>query len=189
MELKKNITIGGEPEKKPGKLPNWAVLPIILIVIAGFLFLPKMEHIADTNGPDDFALATLTEADILAGSRTCTGGPNRTTGRISLPGGWELSDGVKLDAEKFSGVADILWADYILPSDFQLTLDRFTVEGGNFRMMVVNNGQIIADIQPGEHVDILIEDITGPTFVRIAGESAAFTIAMTETQYDLFEHD
>ena len=189
MELIKHINIGGEPKKKPGKLPNWAVLPIILVVIAGFLFMPKMDHIEDANGPDDYALATLTEEDILAKTLTCTGGPNRSTGRIPLPGGWELSGGVKLYADKFSGVTDILWADYILPSDFQLTLDRFTVEGGNFRMMVINNGQIIADIQPGEHVDILIEDITGPTSVRIAGESAAFTIAMTETQYDLFEHD
>ena len=95
---------------------------------------------------------------------------------------------MKLTADKFSGITDILWADYILPSDLTLTLDHFRVEGGNFRMMVINNGQIIADILPGDHVEVLIEDITGPTYIRIAGESAAFTIAMTETEYDLFEH-
>lgn len=189
MELKKIINLGGGPEKKPGKLPGWAVLPIILIVIAGFLFFPKMDHIADANGPDDFTLATLTEADLLAKSLTCTGGPNSAVGHFSLPGGWELSGGVKLYSDKFSGVTDILWADYILPSDFTLHLDHFSVEGGNFRMMVVNNGKIIADIQPGDNMDILIEDLTGYTTVRIAGESAAFTIAMTEMQYDLFEHD
>ena len=188
MELRKNITIGSEPPKKTGQLPGWAVIPIIVIVIAGFLFLPKMDHIEDLNGPDDFSLATLTETDLLAKELTCTGGPNTSTGRISQPGGWELSGGVKLYAEKFSGITDILWADYILPSDFHLMLDRFTVEGGNFRMMVINNGRIIADIQPGDNVDVLIEDLTGPTFVRIAGESAAFAIVMTETQYDLFEH-
>ena len=188
MELRKNITFGTAPEKKTGKLPNWAVIPIILVVIAGFLFMPKMEHIPDTNGPDDLTLATLTEVDILARELTCTGGPNHSAGRISLPGGWELSSGVKLTADKFSGITDILWADYILPSDLTLTLDHFRVEGGNFRMMVINNGQIIADILPGDHVEVLIEDITGPTYIRIAGESAAFTIAMTETEYDLFEH-
>jgi hypothetical protein len=150
--------------------------------------MPKMEHIEDTNGADNFALATLTDADILATSLACTGGPNSSIGRIHLPGGWTISDGVELYAKKFSGVADILWADYILPSDLTLTLDHFRVEGGNFRMMVINNGQIIADILTGDHVEVLIEDITGPTYIRIAGESAAFTIAMTETEYDLFEH-
>ena len=188
MELRKNITFGGEPPKKTGRLPGWAVIPVIAIVLAGFLFMPKMEHIADANGPDDLSLATLTEADLLSDTLTCTGGPNSSTGRIPLPGGWELSSGVKLYADKFSGVADILWADYLLPSDFHLMLDHFSVEGGNFRMMVINNGRIIADIQPGDNVDVLIEGLTGPTCVRIAGESAAFTIAMTETQYDLFEH-
>ena len=189
MEIRKNIAVGETPNEKTGKLPGWAVLPIILVLVIGFFFLPKMEHIEDTNGPDDYTLSTLTDADILAQKLTCTGGPNRSTGRISLPGGWELSDGVKLYSDEFSGVADLLWADYILPSDFQLTLDRFTVEGGNFRMVVVNNGQIIAEIQPGDDVQLHIEGLTGPTFVRIAGESAAFTIAMTEFQYDLFQHE
>ena len=175
--------------KHKSKLPGWAVIPIVVVLVVSFLFLPKMEHIADTNGAENFSLATLTEEDILAKSLTCTGGPNRSTGHLSLPGGWEISSGVELYAKKFSGVTDILWADYILPSDFSLSLDHFSVTGGNFRMMVINEGKIIADIQPGDHVDILIEDITGYTTVRIAGESAAFSIAMTELQYDLFQHE
>ena len=188
MELKKTVNFGSEPPKKTGKLPGWAVIPIILVLVIGFFFMPKMEHIADTNGDDDFSLSTLTDDDILAKTLTCTGGPNYSTGHISLPGGWELSSGVKLTADKFSGVADILWADYILPSDFCLELEHFRVEGGNFRMMVINNDKIIADIQPGDSISVLIEDLTGPTYVRIAGESAAFTIAMNSMEYDLFDH-
>ena len=176
-------------KKTTGQLPGWVVLPILIVLIVGFLFLPKMEHIEDANGAEDFSLATLTEADLLASKLTCTGGPNRTTGRISLPGGWELSGGVKLDSDKFSGVADILWADYILPSDFNLRLNHFSVTEGNFRMVVINEGKIIAEVQPGEDIDLLIEDITGYTVVRIAGESAAFSIVMTELQYDLFQHE
>ena len=191
MEIKKTIHSGSGDQPKPTAkpLPKWAVLPIILVLIVGFFFLPGMEHIADTNGADDFSLATLTEADILAKSLTCTGGPNRSMGQLNLPGGWSISDGVELSAKQFSGVTDILWADYILPSDFSLSLDHFSVTEGNFRMMVINEGKIIADIQPGDNVDVLIEDLTGYTTVRIAGESAAFTIAMTEMQYDLYEHD
>ena len=175
--------------KHKTKLPGWAVIPIVVVLVVGFLFLPKMEHIEDTNGAEDFSLATLTEEDILAKSLTCTGGPNRSTGRLNLPGGWSISDGVELYAKKFSGVTDILWADYILPSDFSLSLDHFSVTGGNFRMMVINEGNIIADIQPGDNIDVLIEGLTGYTTVRIAGESAAFSIAMTELQYDLFQHE
>ena len=175
--------------KHKTKLPGWTVIPIVVVLVVGFLFLPKMEHIADTNGAENISLATLTEEDILANSLTCTGGPNRSTGRLNLPGGWSISDGVELYAKKFSGVTDILWADYILPSDFSLNLDHFSVTGGNFRMMVINEGEIIADIQPGDNIDMLIESLTGYTTVRIAGESAAFTIAMTELQYDLFQHE
>ena len=175
--------------KHKSKLPGWAVIPIVIILAVSFLFLPKMEHIEDANGAEDFSLATLTEEDILAKSLTCTGGPNRSTGRLNLPGGWSISDGVELYAKKFSGVTDILWADYILPSDFSLSLDHFSVTGGNFRMMVINEGRIIADIQPGDDVNVLIVGLTGYTTVRIAGESAAFSIAMTELQYDLFQHE
>ena len=191
MEIRKTVHFGsGEAPKKSSKpLPAWAAILIIVVVVAGFLFFPRMEHIADTNGADNYALSTLTEEDILAKSLTCTGGPNRSTGHLSLPGGWEISSGVELYAKKFSGVTDILWADYILPSDFSLSLEHFSVTGGNFRMMVINEGKIIADIQPGDNVDVLIEDITGYTTVRIAGESAAFSIAMTELQYDLFQHE
>lgn len=191
MHLKKTIQFGsGDTPKEPTKpLPNWAVIPIILVLVVAFFFFPKMEHIADTNGAEDYSLATLTDADLLARERTCTGGPNYSTGRIALPGGWELTDGVKLYADKFSGVADLLWADYILPSDFNLRLDHFSVTEGNFRMVVINQDKIIAEVQPGDNIDLLIEDITGPTYVRIAGESAAFTIAMSELEYDMFQHE
>ena len=189
MELKKTVNFGSEPPKKTGKLPGWAVIPILLVLVIGFFFMPKMEHIAVTNGAENFSLATLTDDDILAKTLTCTGGPNYSTGHISLPGGWELSSGVKLSADKFSGITDILWADYILPSDFSLDLEHFTVESGNFRMMVINDGKIIADIAPGDNISILLEDLTGPTCVRVAGESAAFTIVMSQLQYDLFTHN
>lgn len=176
-------------ENKQKMNPLFLIGISVLTLAVYLFFFFGAEHIEDTNGPDDNSLATLTDADILADSRQCVGGPNRSTGRIYLPGGLELSDGVELYSDEFSGVADILWADYILPSDFSLNLDSFTVESGNFRMVVINNGEIIAEIQPGENVQCLIEDLTGYTVVRIAGESAAFSIAMTELEYDLFQHD
>ena len=188
MLIRKVSSHDNEPRKNTLPLPTWGAVVIILVIIAGFLFMPKMEHIADTNGAADFSLATLTEEDIFAKTLTCTGGPNYSTGRLVLPGGWEISSGVELSAKKFSGITDILWADYLLPSDFNLCIEHFSVTEGNFRMMVINEGKIIADVQPGDNIDLLIEDLTGPTYVRIAGESAAFTIVMSEIEYDFFEH-
>lgn len=176
-------------ENKQKMNPLFLIGISVLTLAVYLFFFFGAEHIEDTNGPNDYSLATLTDADLLADSFECVGGPNRSTGRIHLPGGWELSDGVELYSDEFSGVADILWVDYILPSDFSLDLNSFTVESGNFRMVVINNGEIIADIQPGENIQCLIEDLTGYTAVRIAGESAAFSITMTELEYDLFQHD
>ena len=161
----------------------------IIAMAVCFLFAGCMEQIEDVNGPDDHSLATLTDADLLADSRQCVGGPNRSTGRINLPGGWTISDGVELYSREFSGVADILWADYILPSDFCLNIDSFAVNGGNFRMVVINNDEIIAEIEPGENIVCRIDGLTGYTIVRIAGESADFSICMSEFEYDEFEHD
>ena len=167
--------------------------PLLLIGAAIFaaavlflLFMPG-KQIEDTNGPDDSTLATLTDADLLADTLSCTS-YSTSTGRIRLPGGWELNDGVKFSSKEFSGVTDLMWVDYILPSDFYLELSNFQVNGGNFRMIVVNNDAIIADIQPGEDVICQIEGITGPTTLRIAGESADFTIVIPTHTYDLFEH-
>ena len=170
------------------ELPKWAVLPIILVIALGFLFMPKMEHIEDVNGPEDFSLATLTEEDILADSLTCKGGPNKSVGRLYLPNGWTVSSGVELSSKQYSGVTDILWANYILPSDFHLMIEHFSVTEGNLRLMVINEGEIIADVEPGDSINLLLNDLTGYTTLRIAGESAAYTIIMTETEYDFFDH-
>ena len=174
-----------EPKKNN---PLLLIGALVFAAAVLFLLFRPGQQIEDVNGSDDCSLATLTEADILADKRSFTG-LSKSTGRISLPGGWEINDGVKLSSDAFSGVADLLWADYILPSDFYLELSRFQVEGGNFRMVVVNNDEIIAEIQPGEDQIIRIDDITGPTSLRIAGESAAFTIVIPSIDYDSFEHD
>jgi hypothetical protein len=63
----------------------------------------------------------------------------------------------------------------------------FTVTGGNFRMVVVNEDRIIADIEPGTQ-QILLEGVKGRVALRIAGESAAYSFSMTEFEYNSFAH-
>lgn len=168
-------------------LPIAIIVTICIVVV--WMMMPGQEPIADTNGPDDFSLNTLTDEDILASSITATSGLRISTGSITLPGGWEISDGINFSASDFSGVYELLWADYILPSDFHLELNGFTVESGNLKMVVINNDKIIAVIEPGDQVECLIEDITGLTRVRIAAESASFSFTIPQNNYDLFEHN
>ena len=169
--------------------PTILIVLVAAVVAAVWLMMPGIEHIEDANGPDDTSLATLTEADILADSIADTGFLSTHRGSIDLPGGWSIGSGVKISSDKLTGVTELLWADYLLPSDFYLNLSLFTVEEGNARLYVVNNDQIVAVLEPGEDVTCLLEDLTGRTAVRLVTESAAFTIVIPEIDYDSFEHD
>ena len=117
------------------------------------------------------------------------------------------NDAVKATREKLEGIRNSLYAKYgekgarrvvvlsavgivalvaLLILIFLYPVREISVSG---EVTMFNEGEIIADIQPGDNIDVLIEGLTGYTTVRIAGESAAFSIAMTELQYDLFQHE
>jgi hypothetical protein len=167
--------------------------PLIAVVVAAVLFviwmlMPGQEPIPDTNGPDDRTLCQLTEADICADSFSYTAGLRTSTGRTELPGGWIISDGMTFSAKELSGVVEILWADYLLPSDFYLEISHFSVEGGNARLVVINEGQIVAEIQPGDDILCRLDNLTGMTSLRLAVESAAFTLVIPSHIYDEFDH-
>lgn len=172
---------------------NSKFAPLIAVIAAAvlwvvWLFLPGAEPIADTNGPDDISLNTLTDADLVADSFSSTAGLTTSTGRITLPGGWQIDDGVEISAKDLSGVVELLWANYLLPSDFDLEISSFSVTGGNARLVVINNGQIVAELHPGDDLVCHLEDLTGPTSLRLAVESAAFTLVFPTHSYDMFEH-
>ena len=134
--------------------------------------------IEDTNGPDNFALNTITDQNILNLDLPSGGYGTKTSGLLSKT--------VTHSGKDFSGVAEVLWTDMIA-GDFVLDLMDYTVTGGNFRMVVVNEDRIIADIEPGT-TQILLEGVKGRVALRIAGESAAYSFSMTEFDYNSFAH-
>ena len=134
--------------------------------------------IEDTNGPDNFALNTITDQNILNLDLPSGGYRTKTSGLLSKT--------VTHSGKDFSGVVEVLWTDMIA-GDFVLDLMDFTVTGGNFRMVVVNEDKIIADIEPGT-TQILLEGVKGRVALRIAGESAAYSFSMTEFEYNSFAH-
>ena len=134
--------------------------------------------IEDTNGPDNFAPNTITDQNILNLDLPSGGYSTKTSGLLSKT--------VTHSGKDFSGVVEVLWTDMIA-GDFLLDLMDYTVTGGNFRMVVVNEDRIIADIEPGT-TQILLEGVKGRVALRIAGESAAYSFSMTEFEYNSFAH-
>ena len=134
--------------------------------------------IEDTNGPDNFALNTITDQNILKLDLPSAGSGIKIGGLLSKT--------AEFSGKDFSGVVEILWTD-MLAGDFVLDLMDFTVTGGNFRMVVINEGKIIADIEPGT-TQIHLPGVKGHVSLRIAGESAAYSFTMTEHEYNLYAH-
>ena len=89
-----------------------------------------------------------------------------------------LSDGVTCSSEKFTGVYRVFATTLFFDSDFSMNLLNYHVNSGNFRMCLVNDGKIIADVEPGMSSEVLLHDLNGSFELVIAGESADFTFYM-----------
>ncbi len=165
------------------------VFALVLIVVAVIWFMNSdLEHIEDTNGPDDYSLTTITDENIIAGDMGSLNPVTVKKKSLDL-GSVKISSGVEFSSKKFTGVYEILYDNYILPSDFVLDLTSFEVTEGNLRMVVVHNDEIIAELEPGMFVEYRIDDIKGYVSLRIAGESASYKFYMSETDYNMHTHD
>lgn len=155
---------------------------VVAVVVGVWCILGGTDHIEDTNGPGDFSLQTITDEDIINLSIGSIGGPEIS--RSALTGST-----VEFSSEKFTGVYEILYDNYILPSDFVLDLTGYEIYDGNFKLVVVHNDEIVATLEPDLFVDYLLEDVTGTVSLRIAGESASFSFSMTGMEYDDHSHN
>ena len=146
------------------------IFALVLVAVCGVWFLMDgMEHIEDTNGPDDFSLAVITDGNII----------NYDIGSLNVKkSSGILNDGITFSSDRFSGVYEILVTNFIGKSDFYMDLTGFYVTEGNFRMVVVNNDEIVAEVQPGMFAECHLDDLTGSLRLGIAGESAAFEFTM-----------
>ena len=155
----------------------------VLLIVAGCIWMfgdGAPSQITDTNGPDDFTLTTITDENIINRDIGSIGGPTISQGLIG--------DGYTFSAKEFSGVYEILYDNFIGKSDFQLDITNFVVTGGNFRMVVVHDDQIVAELTPDMFVEYRLEDIKGTVSLRIAGESASFSFFMANIDYNAHSH-
>lgn len=164
-----------------GKLKNtlWLLMAVVLVAVCAVWFLTDgVEHIDDTNGPEDSALAVITDGDIIAADWGAVG-LTRSTDAISGT--------VRFHSDRFSGVREIMWTDVLFSTGTTLQIIDFQVNAGNFKMAVVNDGEIIRVISPGEDL-IDLGSVEGRLSLVIAGESADFSFRLFRHDYDSYAH-
>ena len=168
------------------KVENPRVMLLVAIFAAIFclwMFTGTPKTIADTNGPDNFSLQTITDENILKLDMGMTGGIDIRKDVIG--------DGLTFSSDGFTGVYEVMHNNYLGNSDVHIALTLLTVTEGNFRAVVVYNDEIIEELpfnSEDPFIDLWLHDINGTISFRIAGESAAFRFDMTQSDYDSFAH-
>ena len=154
---------------------------VILAIVGVIWFIfGKVEHIEDTNGPDNYNLTTITDQNIIKMDMGATG--------LSRSKGLLTGDIHTFSSDKFTGVQEIMYNNYIFKSSDFFTIHNFEIYEGNLRMVVVLDDEIIAELEPGMTVDYDFEDVKGTLSLRIAGESASFKFSITGYDLDRFAH-
>lgn len=176
--------------RKGGKASPLLLLAVV-VFLGVFLFWMMGSDagpIEDANGSDDRSLVTITDDNI----RNLDLGAYQPIGKSGAQlevGGVLVGTDLAFSSKEFSGVYEVLYNNYFPGSDFVLRLNYLQVRGGNFRMVVLHEGEIVADIEPSdEPIELMLEDIGGTVSLRIAGESADYAFAMSAHDYDMFAH-
>lgn len=146
----------------PGKIVALHVLLLILFAtLTGCL-----PHIDDTNGNDDFRLQAITDRQIVTGMDT----------KSTLYSGTNSDNKATLKINKFSGVKELLSKSV---NNETLTFSiNCSVTSGNFRGVIVKDGEIIQDFDINGESVVSFPDATGTYIVKVAGESAKFRISI-----------
>lgn len=148
----------------------YILIAVAVVVICGYFFLNSgLKHIEDTNGPDDYTLTTITDENIIKQDMGALN-VSKSTGL--------LNDGVTFKSDKFTGVYRVFQTNFFFDSDFLMDVAGFWVNSGNFRMCIVNDGKIIATVEPGMFATCELSDLNGSFELVIAGESADFEFTL-----------
>ena len=116
----------------------------------------------DTNGADNFELQTITDEDII---HLKTGASGLSYSESSI-GGITSSE---YSSKNFNGVEQLYQSNYILDSDVVVNISYINVTAGNFRMVVINNDEIISDIRLDSFGEIYtFEDVNGAFSIHVS---------------------
>ena len=149
------------------------IAAIAFVVVVCFMLFSKysIEHIEDTNGADNYDLQQITDYNII----------NMDIGALNLTKETSIvSDLPEYSSKKFTGVEEI-YLNNIYGNRFDITLYNTHVKEGNFRVVLLHNGEIVHEFKLNELVQsYTLKNPEGTVSLRIAGESANFKLS-----YDL----
>ena len=147
------------------KKPLIYLLSMLSLASCGF---DNLTHIEDTNGEDDISLCSLTEEVLLEKNphalfnmSSTNSNNNKTTFKCNI----------------FSGVSDI--ASYTIKEKTSFTVTSL-IEEGNGDFFIYQDGKRIYSIGFPYNDTIVLSDVTGKIYFRIAGESAKMEITITK---------
>lgn len=151
-------------EKLKKILPLLAAVALIVVAVIWFTG-SDLEHIADTNGPDDFTLQTITDDNIR----------NRDMGALNVGQSTSLvSDTVSYSSKKFTGVYEV-FTENIITNRYEITVNHARVDAGNFKMVLCVDDEIVHEFTLNTlSQTFVLEHVNGTISLRIAGESADF---------------
>lgn len=143
------------------------IIAIAVVAVAIFMFMGNdLEHIEDTNGAENFALQTITDANIINKDIGAVGGPNMSTDNIS--------NTTTYSSEKFTGVAEIYGVN-ITTTSMDIIVNHASVTEGNFKLVLLVDDEIVHEFKLNELTQTYtLENPSGYVSLVIAGESANF---------------
>lgn len=164
----------------------WGILAFVMVGYFIFTMISDpFEHIEDTNG-NNTSISVIKESEILSYESSRSGGMGRSTTDFEVAG-IQLG-GVKFHSNKFSGVEPLLKSDILFTTGFYLNIYDYNISSGNFRLYVINEGNIIDVIEPNDEYSHYYENIRGEFVVVAVGESADFEFKMNTSEYDEYYH-
>ncbi len=156
---------------------------IALIMIFSTIWSVEKNTIPDTNGTENFALATITIEQIVnkeLGSYQKLSGCKGTGEQSNVRDNRKEYDYTKMSAyaKSFSGVDEL---QVTITKHNVLTLDiESTVTSGNYAIIILIDGELHSEVPINQSTQITLTDIANKTvIVRMAGESAEYDAVVT----------
>jgi len=138
------------------------LLATVICAVCLLSLMSCASHIEDTNGAENTSLCSLTDEDIIDGTSSVA--------QKSVSN--KRNDRGSMRIEKFSGVQLV---DSMNVRDKAETLTcTVNLKSGNFRVVIVKDGKIFADIKTDGTEDSVTLTQSGKYELKIAGESANF---------------
>lgn len=162
------------------------LLCVVVFCVAMSLWADSRQ-IEDTNGADNYALQTITDADLISldTSSTASSVEHGTYGNGSgvSQNGVADYDVIKYSSERTSGI-QVMQATKVSKDTLILTINN-KVEAGNCKIVIVVDGGIYSEIQLNTDNTIELNNMKDKeVFVVIGCESAKLDLEISRTQKD-----